>query len=103
MLILLISSLTLLFPRFLSLGAPETRLDVGNASSMTRLLTDCPPRIGDTEGEGVAWCTKPGHGTRIIPNGAITGIQLVQTPSYIQIAGTINQAMLNVADGDPGG
>ncbi|KAJ7876551.1 hypothetical protein B0H13DRAFT_1448387, partial [Mycena leptocephala] len=59
--------------------------------------------IGDTEGEEVAWCTKPGHGTRIIPISAITGIQLVQTPSYIQIAGTINQAMLNVANGLPGG
>jgi hypothetical protein len=98
-----VSSLTLLIPRLLSLGTLEPRLDVGNASSMTRLLTDCPLRIGDTEGDEVAWCTKPGHGTRIIPNGAITGIQLIQTPSYIQIAGTINQAMLNVANGDPGG
>ncbi|KAH8817885.1 hypothetical protein DL96DRAFT_1623629 [Flagelloscypha sp. PMI_526] len=59
--------------------------------------------IGDTEGEEVAWCTKKGHGTRLIPAGAITGLQFVQTPSYIQIAGTINQAMLNIQDGDFGG
>ncbi|KAJ6540314.1 hypothetical protein B0H19DRAFT_959665, partial [Mycena capillaripes] len=59
--------------------------------------------IGDTEAEVVAWCSKKGHGTRIIPNGAITGLQLVRTPSYIQIAGTVNQALLNIVDSDLGG
>jgi hypothetical protein len=58
--------------------------------------------IADTEGEEVAWCSKKGHGTRIIPAGAITGIQYVQTPSYIQIAGTINQALLNMVGPDGG-
>ncbi|KAJ7581834.1 hypothetical protein C8J56DRAFT_832745 [Mycena floridula] len=58
-----------------------------------------PPnsQIGDVEGDVVAWCSKKGHGTRIIPNGAITGLQYIQTPSYIQVAGTINQALLNIA------
>lgn len=40
--------------------------------------------IGNVEGEAVAWCTKPGHGTRLIPAGAITGLQYVQTPDYVQ-------------------
>ncbi|KAK7023330.1 hypothetical protein R3P38DRAFT_3396844 [Favolaschia claudopus] len=53
--------------------------------------------IADEEGDVVAWCTKKGHGTRIIPAGAITGLQLIQTPSYIQIAGTIKQEYLNIA------
>jgi len=65
-----------------------------------------PPKpnstIADTEGDEVAWCSKKGHGGRIIPDGAITGLQLIQTPSYIQIAGTINQAFLNIA-GEYGG
>ncbi|KAJ7676537.1 hypothetical protein DFH06DRAFT_1033961 [Mycena polygramma] len=63
-----------------------------------------PPNstIADTEGDVVAWCTKKGHGTRIIPDGAITGLQFVKTPSYIQIAGTIDQAKLNIA-GEFGG
>ncbi|KAJ7656552.1 hypothetical protein B0H17DRAFT_956080 [Mycena rosella] len=63
-----------------------------------------PPNstIADTEGDVVAWCSKKGHGTRIIPDGAITGLQFIKTPSYIQIAGTINQAMLNIA-GEYGG
>ncbi|KAJ6622108.1 hypothetical protein B0H10DRAFT_2015296 [Mycena sp. CBHHK59/15] len=58
--------------------------------------------IGDAEGDVVAWCSKKGHGTRIIPDGAVTGMQLVNTPSYIQIAGTINQAMLDIG-GEFGG
>ncbi|KAJ7735610.1 hypothetical protein DFH07DRAFT_843385 [Mycena maculata] len=58
--------------------------------------------ISDAEANVVAWCSKAGHGTRIIPNGAITGIQLVQTPSYIQIAGTLNQLMLDVGGTDGG-
>ncbi|KAF5368855.1 hypothetical protein D9758_002850 [Tetrapyrgos nigripes] len=66
-----------------------------------------PPKpastIGDTEGEEVAWCTKPGKGTRLIPKGALKGVQLVQSPGYIQIAGFIDQTMVNIADGDYGG
>ncbi|KAF5344897.1 hypothetical protein D9758_011539 [Tetrapyrgos nigripes] len=52
--------------------------------------------IGDTEGEEVAWCTKPGKGTRLIPEGTLQGVQLVQSPGYIQIAGTIDQSKLNI-------
>ncbi|KAJ7188860.1 hypothetical protein C8R46DRAFT_1055989 [Mycena filopes] len=58
--------------------------------------------IADAEGEVVAWCSKKGHGTRIIPAGAITSIQLVQTPSYIQIAGSLNQGFLNIGGTDGG-
>lgn len=32
--------------------------------------------IGDVEAAVVAYCTKPGHGTRIIPAGAITAAQV---------------------------
>jgi len=59
--------------------------------------------IGDSEGEEVAWCTKKGHGSRLIPEGALQGIQVVQSPGYIQIVGFIDQTKLNVADGDFGG
>ncbi|KAF7325052.1 hypothetical protein MKEN_00547800 [Mycena kentingensis (nom. inval.)] len=58
--------------------------------------------IADTEGEVVAWCTKKGHGTRLIPAGAITSVQYIKTPSYIQIAGTFNQAMVNIGGTDGG-
>ncbi|KAF7340664.1 hypothetical protein MSAN_02138400 [Mycena sanguinolenta] len=58
--------------------------------------------IADSEGEEVAWCSKKGHGTRIIPDGAITSLQMIKTPSYIQISGTLNQNYLNIGGTDGG-
>lgn len=66
-----------------------------------------PPKpdstIANTEGELVAWCTKPGRGTRIIPSGALTGVQFMQTPDYLQVTGHINQSLINILAGDTGG
>ncbi|KAG6332884.1 hypothetical protein ID866_6202, partial [Astraeus odoratus] len=66
-----------------------------------------PPKpnstIGDTEAEEVAWCTKPGHGTRLIPDGALQGVQVLKTPDYIQIAGYIDQSQINLTPDDYGG
>ncbi|KAL1700608.1 hypothetical protein EV121DRAFT_283272 [Schizophyllum commune] len=59
--------------------------------------------IADTEGEEVAWCTKPGRGTRLIPEGALTGVQFMRTSAYVQVIGFIDQTKINIADGDYGG
>jgi hypothetical protein len=59
--------------------------------------------IGDTEGEAVAWCTKPGHGSRLFPRGALKGVLFVQTPDYIALSGFVDQAMINIQAGDYGG
>ena len=59
--------------------------------------------MGDTEGEAVAWCTKPGRGTRVIPQGAITGVQFMRTPAYVQVTGFINQQLINMQADDYGG
>ncbi|KAF7416153.1 hypothetical protein PC9H_002416 [Pleurotus ostreatus] len=59
--------------------------------------------VGDTEGESVAWCTKPGHGTRLIPEGAIKGVQFIRTPDYLQVVGFIDQTRINIKAGDWGG
>lgn len=59
--------------------------------------------VGDTEGEMVAWCTMPGRGTRLIPAGALQGVQFTRTPSYIQVVGFIDQRQINIGDGDYGG
>ncbi|KIM23299.1 hypothetical protein M408DRAFT_264232 [Serendipita vermifera MAFF 305830] len=59
--------------------------------------------IGNIEGEAVAWCTKAGHGTRVMPAGTITGVTFVKTPDYIQVTGLINQANLNIVADDSGG
>lgn len=59
--------------------------------------------VGEAEGEMIAWCTKPGHGTRLIPAGALTGVQMLKTADYIQVVGFIDQTLINMADGDYGG
>ena len=59
--------------------------------------------IADTEGEEVAWCTKKGHGTRIMEEGTITGAQLLKTDQYWMITGLVNQSLLNIQSDDFGG
>lgn len=59
--------------------------------------------VGDVEGSMVAWCTKPGHGTRLIPAGALTGVQFVKAPAYVQVVGFIDQTKINILPGDYGG
>ena len=59
--------------------------------------------IGDTEHNNVAYCTQPGHGSRLIPPGTITGAQYVRTPSYIAIVGFFDQEKLNIPANDEGG
>ncbi|GAA6002394.1 hypothetical protein JCM10207_001097 [Rhodosporidiobolus poonsookiae] len=59
--------------------------------------------VGNIEGEMVAWCTKEGHGTRIIPEGALTGVQFMRTPHYVQVVGHIDQQKVNILPEDYGG
>jgi hypothetical protein len=59
--------------------------------------------IGETERIEVAYCLQSGYGTRIIPNGTITGAHFVQTPDYVQITGNGDLTKINVPAGDAGG
>ncbi|GAA5838919.1 hypothetical protein JCM11251_003736 [Rhodosporidiobolus azoricus] len=59
--------------------------------------------VGNIEGEMVAWCTKEGHGTRIIPEGALRGVQFTRTPHYVQVVGYIDQQRVNILPEDYGG
>ncbi|KAF9647020.1 hypothetical protein BDM02DRAFT_3098834 [Thelephora ganbajun] len=59
--------------------------------------------IGETEHEEVAWCTKPGHGSRLIPAGALKGVQFMKTPDYVQVVGFIDQTFINLKPDDYGG
>lgn len=43
--------------------------------------------VGNAEGEAVAYCTRSGYGTRLIPDGTITGLQVVKAPGYIAFGG----------------
>ena len=62
-----------------------------------------PGTIGDTEREEVAWCTKSGRGTRLIPNGSLQGVHFVKTPDYVQVTGVGNFTSINIPKGDEGG
>ncbi|KAM0752235.1 hypothetical protein T439DRAFT_324302 [Meredithblackwellia eburnea MCA 4105] len=65
---------------------------------------DANSTIGEEEGEAVAYCTKASQwGTRQIPAGALTGVQFLRTPNYIQITGFIDQTKVNIATDDTGG
>ncbi|KAF8953490.1 hypothetical protein BDZ97DRAFT_1929655 [Flammula alnicola] len=59
--------------------------------------------IGNVEAKVVAYCTKPYHGSRLIPPGAITGLQWTKTSGYIQAVGFINNTGLSLDPTDQGG
>jgi hypothetical protein len=59
--------------------------------------------VADEEGEMIAWCTKPGRGTRVIPDRALQGVQFMRTPDYVQVVGFIDQAQININPADFGG
>lgn len=43
------------------------------------------------------------HGARVIRPGAITGVQVLKTPAYIQWTGFIDQTALHLTKDDTGG
>lgn len=59
--------------------------------------------IGNIEGLLVSWCTKKGHGSRLVPEGTIQGGQWIRTPAYVQFKGFIQQEALNILADDYGG
>jgi len=59
--------------------------------------------VGESEAREVAWCTKPGHGSRVIPAGAITGVQWLYAKNYVQAVGFIDQTQVSLAATDQGG
>ncbi|PFH48480.1 carbohydrate-binding module family 13 protein [Amanita thiersii Skay4041] len=62
-----------------------------------------PGNIGDTERYEVAWCTKSGRGTRVIPDGTLKGVHFVKTPDYVQVTGVGDFTKMNIPAGDAGG
>ncbi|KAH9941889.1 uncharacterized protein BXZ73DRAFT_75053 [Epithele typhae] len=59
--------------------------------------------IGNTERIEVAWCMKDGYGTRLIPDGTISGAHFIQTPDYVQVLGVGDLTKINIPAGDQGG
>jgi len=69
------------------------------------LWAPAPPNstIADTEADEVAWCSKPGHGTRLMPEGTLQGVQFMTTTDYIQVVGFLDQTQVNMNALDYGG
>ncbi|KDN52279.1 hypothetical protein K437DRAFT_26255 [Tilletiaria anomala UBC 951] len=59
--------------------------------------------IANTERFTVAYCTQPGYGTRLIPDGTLTSVHFVKTPNYVQVVANGDFTKINIAPGDEGG
>ncbi|KAK0458245.1 uncharacterized protein EV420DRAFT_1544456 [Desarmillaria tabescens] len=59
--------------------------------------------IGNIERIAISWCIKDGYGTRLIPEGTITGAHIVKTPDFVQVTGVGDLTKLNIPEGDAGG
>ncbi|KAG8695993.1 hypothetical protein FRC09_008801 [Ceratobasidium sp. 395] len=59
--------------------------------------------IGETEREEVAYCTKSGHGARVMPQGTLKGVHFIKTKDYVQVTGVGDFTKINVKKGDDGG
>ncbi|PWN32914.1 uncharacterized protein FA14DRAFT_174580 [Meira miltonrushii] len=59
--------------------------------------------IGTTERVAVAYCTTNKHGTRLIPDGTLTSVHFLKTPSYVQVSGTGDFTSIGIPMGDSGG
>ncbi|WVR07801.1 hypothetical protein IAU60_004844 [Kwoniella sp. DSM 27419] len=64
---------------------------------------DGAQKISETDNKVVSWCSKAGHGTRLIPDGTLHGVTYVKTPSWVQVSGYGDFTNINIAAGDAGG
>lgn len=59
--------------------------------------------VADDEEQLVAYCTTADHGSRVLPPGALQGVQFTTTPGYVQVVGYVDQTKLNLQASDYGG
>jgi len=59
--------------------------------------------IGNLEQIVVAYCSISGHGTRLIPQGALQGVHFLETPDYVQVTGVGDLTKIDIQAGDAGG
>ncbi|GAA6060071.1 hypothetical protein JCM10212_003032 [Sporobolomyces blumeae] len=90
-------------------GGPDSQCqtlianDIGDFCVWGSPTTSANGTIGDVEAAVVAYCTTDKHGARVIPAGAITGLQVLRTKAYIQWTGHINMTGVNLMQDDTGG
>ncbi|WWC67152.1 uncharacterized protein I206_101059 [Kwoniella pini CBS 10737] len=78
-------------------GPPDTHSNEGDGTS----------KIGNVEQIVVSYCLKDGYGTRLIPQGTISGAHFVKVESekvsYVQVTGNGDLTKLLIPAGDEGG
>lgn len=76
---------------------------INSATDFCLWSSRTPGAVGDTERDEISWCTKPGYGTRLIPDGTLASVHFVKTPAYVQVTGTGDFTKINIIPGDEGG
>ena len=66
-------------------GAVKPNSGVGDAEVRSAALAEA-----DGQRTMISYCTKAGHGSRLMPPGTITGAHFVSTANYIQLTGRAN-------------
>ncbi|GAA5905739.1 hypothetical protein JCM6882_000447 [Rhodosporidiobolus microsporus] len=86
--------------------SPTANCQTVHIQSLDDFCLWAPPTkdtIGNAEPKVVAWCTKAGHGARLMPKGTIKSAHMQVTADYIQITGTLKGTNINIPAGDDGG
>ncbi|OCF61142.1 hypothetical protein L486_00786 [Kwoniella mangroviensis CBS 10435] len=50
----------------------------------------------------ISYCSKSGHGTRLIPDGTLKGVTYVRTPSWVQVSGSGDFSQIGISSDDSG-
>ncbi|WVQ67136.1 uncharacterized protein L199_005331 [Kwoniella botswanensis] len=50
----------------------------------------------------ISYCSKSGHGTRLIPDGTLKGVTYVRTPSWVQVSGSGDFSQIGISPDDSG-
>ncbi|KAF8598862.1 hypothetical protein BDV93DRAFT_526468 [Ceratobasidium sp. AG-I] len=59
--------------------------------------------IGAIEQIVVSYCTTPGRGTRLMPEGTLKSAHFLKTPDYVQVTGEGDFTKIGIKRGDSGG
>lgn len=87
-------------------ATPFSKCQNAFIKSATDFCFFAPPTmqpVGNAERISVSYCTKDGHGTRLVPKDTFHNLHYVRTPHYIQITATGDFTKVNVPKGDEGG
>ncbi|PWN49575.1 hypothetical protein IE53DRAFT_136437 [Violaceomyces palustris] len=80
-------------------------LYINSATDFCLLMPPDPvnQNLVDAEAVAVSYCIKPTNGTRPMPDGFIKTAHYRETADYVQISGTYDPAIMNLAANDCGG